>query len=167
MDLISELNNRSKKGPKQFRYIALYYLIVFWINLILSLIALFAFIIIIPADKLTFLNLIKIVLSLVFAILINFLVLKVALSFIIGSVRSYWILLTVCLIQCFAFNIGNTGFEFNFGGIPFTFPVAAGAVRFNINVIAVLFSVYFFSIRRDYKKYLLVPEKERPLIRYM
>jgi hypothetical protein len=167
MDVISELNKRSKKGPKQFRYIALYYLIIFWLSLIFSIIAIFFFIVIIPVDKLTFLNLMKIGLSLAFAVLINFLVLKVVLTFIIGSLRSYWILLAVCILQCFAFTIENAGFSFSFGGIPITFSFAIGTFTFNVNVIAILFSAYLISIKKDYKKYLLIPEDERIRIKYM
>jgi hypothetical protein len=167
MDIVSELNQRSKKGPKQFRYIALYYLIIFWLSIVFSVIAFIGYIIIVPDDKLTILNSVKIASSLIIACLVNFFILKITLNFILGSLKSYWILLIICLIQCFAFKIGNTGFEFVFGGIPTTFSIIIGTTTFNINLITILFSVYLISIRKDYKKYLLLSEDDRLKIRYV
>jgi len=161
MDIISELNSRSKKSPRQFRWIALYYLIVFWLSLIVSVISIIAYIILVPDDKFSIMSVVKIVIGVSFAILINFLVLKVVLGLIKGSNKSYWLLIAICILQFIGFQIGTDGYKFMLGGFPITFNVSLGSNTIFINVITVLFAVFLLSIKKDYSQYILLSEEEK------
>jgi hypothetical protein len=165
MDILTLLNNRSKKSPRQFRYIALYYLVVFWLSIIFSIISILIYIILIPDDKFSYKSLFLIIIGLIIAIEINYLVLKVVLNFINGSIKSYWLLIAICIAQIIGYENNLSGATFFLGGINIGFKITLGSVTLCVNVLSLLFSIYLLSIKKDYSKYLTLSEQERKALK--
>jgi len=161
MDILTHLNNRSKKSPRQFRFIAVYYLVIFWLCILFSIAAILMYIILIPDEKFNYQRLFLIILSLSIAIAINYLVLKVVLNFINGSMKSYWLLIVISIAQIIGFKNNLSGATFFLGGINLGINIPLGSVTFCVNVLAILISIYLLSINKEYTKYLTLSEEER------
>ncbi|MDX1542949.1 MAG: hypothetical protein R3214_03310 [Christiangramia sp.] len=153
MNTITQLNRLSKKAPKKLRIISLYNLLSFWVTSILSIILIFIFLWVLPAEELTFIVLALVILVPAVLIGISFLMLHVNLKLLEGSKNAYWILLVLFAVQCIGIEIPGWNFNFQFG-LPISFSFSSGGFLFKINVIAIIFTTYLISFQKDFPELL-------------
>ena len=157
MDAPIELYRIAKTAPTKLKRIGYYNVLNFWSSLILSFIGLVVAILVMPAEQLTLKNF-QWTWILVLVIILNYYIVKINIDFIRGSKKAYWILLICFMLQCLGFQVGDSGFDFELGGIPVSFTLQLGSQYLKVNIAAMFATSYLLSIKSDYMRIMELKE---------
>jgi hypothetical protein len=149
MDSLSELNRLSKRAPRHLRNIALYNLINFWFSFVLAFVLSVFYILVLPADQIVLKNMWP-MLVFIGIVVFAYAMVHINLKLLLGSNAAYWVLLLFFTLQCFGYQLGSSGVNFEFGAIPLTFRFGLGDGDFiKINIAAIIFTVYLIGIKPE------------------
>ncbi|MBZ9629497.1 hypothetical protein LB465_01800 [Salegentibacter sp. LM13S] len=80
---------------------------------------------------------------------ISYIMLRVNLKLLKGSVTAYWVLLIYFALQCIGFGVAGTKFNFDLGGIPITFTFTVDDFFLKINIVAIILTGYLYSLKNQ------------------
>jgi hypothetical protein len=153
LTIFKELKSLLIAKPYQMKIITYYSIINFILSLIANLILLILFFIFIFNE-----NDLKFIYSFIPLLLIaitviNYLILFINKYFLKGSIKAYWLLLIVYILECISFKLGVYKFSFNLTGFPIGFTIdLQNNNEISFNIIPLFIIIYLIIIKSQYHK---------------